>query len=118
VLSVKTNILIFEKGDSTEKIWYYDLSWIKVGKRNPFTLNRFDDFFAKFDEKTDSEYSWTVERTTIEANNFDIKAVTPNKKQEVDARSSADILTKFKICIRTLPLNWQNCKAKYRKQAW
>ena len=42
---VKTNILLFEKGESTEKIWYYDLSWVKVGKRNPFTINRFDDFF-------------------------------------------------------------------------
>lgn len=92
---VKTNILVFDKGDSTEKIWYYDLSWVKVGKRNPFTLDRFDDFFAKFAEKPDSEYSWTVDRATIEANNFDIKAVNPNKKQEVDNRSSAEILAEI-----------------------
>lgn len=42
---VKTNLLFFTKGKPTEKIWYYDLSDIKVGKRTPFTLQRFEDFF-------------------------------------------------------------------------
>jgi hypothetical protein len=28
---VKANIIFFEKGSSTEEIWYYDLSDIKVG---------------------------------------------------------------------------------------
>ena len=32
---VKTNLLFFTKGEPTEKIWYYDLSDIKVGKKNP-----------------------------------------------------------------------------------
>ncbi len=31
--AVKTNLLFFTKGQSTEKIWYYDLSDVKVGKR-------------------------------------------------------------------------------------
>ena len=35
---VKTNLLFFNKGDSTQKIWYYDLSDIKVNKGNPLTL--------------------------------------------------------------------------------
>lgn len=89
---VKTNILLFEKGESTEKIWYYDLSWIKVGKRNPFTIDRFNDFFALFPTRAESENSWTVDRSTIEANNFDIKAVNPNKKTIVDIRTSKEII--------------------------
>ena len=32
---VKTNLLFFTKGKPTEKIWYYDLSDIKVGKKTP-----------------------------------------------------------------------------------
>lgn len=99
---VKTNILIFEKGESTEKIWYYDLSWVKVGKRNPFTIDRFDKFFEIFADKSDSEYSWTVDRATIEANNFDIKAVNPNKKQEVDTRSSAEIIAQIQSLHREI----------------
>ncbi len=38
---VKTNLLFFAKGKKTEKTWYYDLSWIKVGKKTPLTLAHF-----------------------------------------------------------------------------
>jgi len=31
---VKTNLVFFTKGKPTEKIWYYDLSDIKVGKKD------------------------------------------------------------------------------------
>jgi type I restriction enzyme M protein len=38
---VKTNLLFFTKGRKTEKIWYYDLSQVKVGKKTPLTLAHF-----------------------------------------------------------------------------
>lgn len=38
---VKTNLLLFTKGRKTERIWYYDLSWVKVGKKTPLTLAHF-----------------------------------------------------------------------------
>jgi type I restriction enzyme M protein len=57
---VKTNLLFFTKGGPTEKIWYYDLSDIKVGKKTPFTLDRFEDFLRLLPERGDSERSWTV----------------------------------------------------------
>jgi type I restriction enzyme M protein len=38
---VKTNLLFFTRGRKTEKIWYYDLSWVKVGKKTPLTLAHF-----------------------------------------------------------------------------
>jgi type I restriction enzyme M protein len=38
---VKTNLLFFTKGEKTEKIWYYDLAHIKVGKKTPMTLALF-----------------------------------------------------------------------------
>lgn len=38
---VKTNLLFFTKGKKTEKIWYYDLSYVKVGKKTPLTLAHF-----------------------------------------------------------------------------
>jgi type I restriction enzyme M protein len=42
---VKTNLLFFTKGSKTEKIWYYDLTQVKVGKKTPMTLAHFG--FAK-----------------------------------------------------------------------
>ncbi len=38
---VKTNLLFFTKGQRTERIWYYDLAWVKVGKKTPLTLAHF-----------------------------------------------------------------------------
>lgn len=38
---VKTNLLFFTKGQKTEQIWYYDLSYVKVGKKTPLTLAHF-----------------------------------------------------------------------------
>lgn len=38
---VKTNLLFFTKGKRTERIWYYDLSHVKVGKKTPLTLAHF-----------------------------------------------------------------------------
>lgn len=38
---VKTNLLFFTKGKKTTRIWYYDLSPVKVGKKTPLTLAHF-----------------------------------------------------------------------------
>ncbi|HEU0276427.1 MAG TPA: N-6 DNA methylase [Rhodanobacteraceae bacterium] len=38
---VKTNLLFFTKGVATTRIWYYDLSHVKVGKKSPLTLAHF-----------------------------------------------------------------------------
>jgi len=89
---VKTNLLFFTKGKLTEKIWYYDLSDIKVGKRTPFTLKCFEDFFLLLPTRGDSERSWTIMRQQIEAKNYDLKAVNPNRKSTEDTRTPDELL--------------------------
>jgi type I restriction enzyme M protein len=92
---VKTNLLFFTKGKPTQRIWYYDLSDVKVTKKKPLKLDAFDDFFAKLPGREDSERSWTVERSAIEAKNFDIKAANPNRKVEVETRSPLEIVAEI-----------------------
>jgi type I restriction enzyme M protein len=58
---VKTNLLFFTKGKPTERIWYYDLSDVKVGKKSPLTLKQFEDFAAKLATRGGSDRSWTVD---------------------------------------------------------
>lgn len=89
---VKTNLIFFTKGAPTEKIWYYDLSDIKVGKKTPLTVDRFDDFFRLLPTRGDSERSWTVTREEIEARGFDLKAVNPNAKINEDLRTPNELL--------------------------
>lgn len=58
---VKTNLLFFTKGKPTQRIWYYDLSDVKVGKKTPLTLKQFEDFAATLATREDSERSWHVD---------------------------------------------------------
>jgi len=89
---VKTNLLFFTKGQPTEKIWYYDLSDIKVGKKKPFTVDKFEDFFRLLPTRGDSDRSWTVPRAAIDAKNFDLKAVNPHAKSTEDTRTPEELL--------------------------
>lgn len=89
---VKTNLLFFTRGGPTEKTWYYDLSDVKVGKKSPLTMDRFDEFFRLLPSRADSQRSWTVARTQMEAKNYDLKAVNPNAKTEEDTRTPDEIL--------------------------
>lgn len=89
---VKTNLLFFTKGEPTKRIWYYDLSDIKVGKKTPLTLDRFDDFFALLPTRGDSDRSWTVTRADIEAKHYDLKAVNPRARVEAVALTPAELV--------------------------
>ena len=89
---VKTNLLFFTKGQPTEKVWYYDLSDIKVGKKKPFTVDKFEDFFRLLPTRGDSDRSWTVPRAAIDAKNFDLKAVNPHAKSTEDTRTPEELL--------------------------
>lgn len=95
---VKTNLLFFTKGKPTEKIWYYDLSDLKVGKKTPLTLKHFDDFFARLPKREDSERSWTVDLTARKEKASDdarpFKDIARTKTQEAD--QVKDKLTEFK----------------------
>jgi type I restriction enzyme M protein len=62
---VKTNLVFFTKGRRTERIWYYDLSNVKVGKKTPLTLDTFRNFFDLLDKRgtpeADTDHSWSLD---------------------------------------------------------
>jgi type I restriction enzyme M protein len=64
---VKTNLLFFTKGMPTERIWYYDLSHVKVGKKTPLTLSHFEGFASLLETRADSKNSWTVDLSARKA---------------------------------------------------
>ncbi len=89
---VKTNLLFFTRGGPTERVWYYDLSDLKVGKKTPFTVDKLDDFFRLLPTRGESEWSWTVTRQEIEARNYDLKAVNPHARSAADTRTPEELL--------------------------
>ena len=90
---VKTNILFFEKGHKTERVWYYDFSGVKVNKSNPFTIDKLDEFFALLPSRADSPQSWTVDRKTLEDKGFDLRAVNPWTSQTMEEPTIAELLS-------------------------
>lgn len=58
---VKTNLLFFTRGQPTQKIWYYDLTDVKVRKKTPLTIQHFEEFFRLLPARADSERSWTLD---------------------------------------------------------
>ncbi|MDO9348369.1 MAG: N-6 DNA methylase, partial [Anaerolineales bacterium] len=93
----KTNLLFFTKGRPTKRIWYYDLSDIKVTKKKPLTLKRFDDFFERLalapdDPDRVSERSWLEEIGTIQKKKYDLKAINPNAPDTSDRRTPQELI--------------------------
>ena len=89
---MKTNLLFFTRGRPTERIWYYDLSNVKVGKKSPLTLEKFEEFSRLLPPRADGEHSWTVERKEIEARGYDLKAVNSHAKKDEDTRTPEELL--------------------------
>ena len=89
---MKTNLLFFTKGRPTERVWYYDLSDVKVGKKTPFTLDRFDDFLKLLPARADSERSWSVTLEDLKGRGYDLKAVNPNARKDEDLRTPEELL--------------------------
>src|SRR6266511_1715374 len=81
---VKTNLVFFDKGKQTERIWYYDLSDVKIRKKTPLTLAHFEEFFQLLPDRADSERSWTIQFASklqaalVEAQPFREKAAELN----------------------------------------
>ena len=101
---VKTNLLFFTKGKSTSKIWYYDMTDVKVRKKTPLTLAHFDDFFKQLATRADSPLSWTVdmdERKRVAA-----EEAAPLKAQaHAKAQQAVQINERLKALKKARPLD-------------
>lgn len=87
---VKTNLVFFIKGEPTEKIWYYDLSDVKVGKKTPITLRHFDEFFLLLPKRGDGKQSWTLEFTTrLQAA---LEEARPHREKAAELSAQAKLL--------------------------
>jgi type I restriction enzyme M protein len=87
---VKTNLLFFTRGRPTEKIWYYDLSDRKVGKKTPLTLDEFKDLFDLLPKRGDSMNSWAIDFTARRRKAAE--DARPFRQTETEKKAEADTL--------------------------
>jgi len=90
---VKTVVLFFEKGKSTNETWFYQLNLDRnLGKTNPLNEQDLAEFVALQKTKADSENSWTVKISNVNQATFDLSAKNPNTPEEAPLRSPEEIL--------------------------
>lgn len=90
---VKTVVLFFEKGAPTRKVWFYKLDpGRNMGKTNPLNDDDMADFVAKQASFAESENSWSVEASTVDAATYDLSVKNPNKPEEAALRSPQEIM--------------------------
>ena len=87
---VKTVVLFFQKGEPTQRVWYYQLDK-HFTKTQPLTEADLEDFLALQKTKADSENSWTLDVREL-GEDYDLSVKNPHKVEEVDDRTPGEIL--------------------------
>lgn len=90
---IKTVVLFFEKGQATEKVWFYQLNLDRnLGKTNALNEKDLAEFVELQKTQAESENSWNIQVKDIDQTTFDLSAKNPNKKAEAPLRQPEDIL--------------------------
>ena len=88
---VKTVVLFFEKGSSTQKTWYYQLDpGRKMGKTNPLNDEDLEEFVELQESFAESEKSWSVDFSLVDKNSFDLSVKNPNGVTDQGNRPPVD----------------------------
>lgn len=96
---VKTVVLFFDKGQPTENIWYYQLKLTRnLGKTSPLSEKDLAEFVALqklalsgVEGTAESENSWIINVADLDPATLDLSAKNPNRKEEADLRTPAEI---------------------------
>ena len=90
---VKTVVLFFEKGASTQKVWFYQLDpGRNLGKTNPLNDTDLAEFMKLQKTFADSPKSWSIDAKSIDQTTFDLSVKNPNGGEEVTHRSPEEIM--------------------------
>lgn len=86
---VKTDVIVFEKGKPTKKVWFYEISndGFELNKnRRPIKGSDIPDLLEKWEEKPESEKSWWVDIAKIEKQGFSLKPDDYKAHKEVKSK--------------------------------
>lgn len=87
----KTDLLFFERGEPTKKIWDYEVEG-KFTKAQPIKDKDLEDCWQKWQDRAESENSWTVPVDDIDTTNYDLTAKNPNKTAAEELKSPEELV--------------------------
>jgi type I restriction enzyme M protein len=84
--TVNTNLIFFEKGKSTQEIWYYEHTLPDgqkaYSKTKPIRSEEFEPIKQWWNNRQENEVAWKVNIDTIKQRNFDLDIKNPNRNVE------------------------------------
>ena len=93
----QTVVLFFEKGKTTQNIWYYQLNpGRNLGKTNSLNEKDLAEFIVLQKTKMDSTHSWSLSVDHIDQKTYDLSVKNPHGKREVSQRDPSEILDLIK----------------------
>ncbi|MED1874858.1 class I SAM-dependent DNA methyltransferase [Brevibacillus borstelensis] len=96
---INTNLLFFEKGKSTEEIWYFEHplpeGYKKYTKTKPIRYEEFELEKQWWNNRVQNEYAWKVSIEEIRQRNFNLDIKNPNKTKEEENYSPEELIEKI-----------------------
>ncbi len=83
--SINTNLLFFEKGGSTDEVWYFEHTYPEgyksYSKTKPIRIEEFDVEKEWWDDRTETDQAWKVTFEEIEKRGYNLDIKNPNSEE-------------------------------------
>jgi type I restriction enzyme M protein len=94
--SVATNLLFFEKGNPTKKIWYWDHKLPEgakaYNKTKPINKSEFDSLKKWWNKRKENDQAWKVSIDTIISNGYNLDIKNPHVAEQEHTYSSEELV--------------------------
>lgn len=84
--SINTNLLFFEKGGSTQEVWYYEHPYPEgyksYSKTKPIRIEEFDREKEWWEDRQENEYAWKVSIDEIKKRDYNLDIKNPHNGDE------------------------------------
>lgn len=102
-VSIRTNLLFFEKGSPTKEIWYYEHPYPEgqksYNKSKPINIQEFDAEKAWWNNREENKYAWKVSIEEIRERGFNLDIKNPNDTIDDKLPASTEVLIQLKESI-------------------
>ena len=80
--SIKTNLLFFDKGKSTQEIWFYEMPYPEgvknFSRSRPISVSHFDSVKSWWINKRENEFAWKISIEEVEKSEYNLDFQNPN----------------------------------------
>ena len=96
---INTNVLFFEKGESTKEVWFFEhplpKGYKNYTKTRPIKIEEFDLDKKWWNNREENEYAWKVSVEDIKDRNYNLDFKNPIKEEEEQELSSSELIEKI-----------------------